>query len=47
LTNSEIGVRLYVARRTVATHLEHVFAKLGCSSRVELAGEVARRAATS
>jgi DNA-binding CsgD family transcriptional regulator len=43
LTNREIAERLFVSRRTVATHLEHVFQKLGFSTRVTLAGEVARR----
>lgn len=37
LTNPEIGERLFVSRRTVQTHLSHVFAKLGVTSRVELA----------
>jgi DNA-binding CsgD family transcriptional regulator len=36
LTNREIGERLYVSRYTVDTHLRHVFAKLGVSSRVSL-----------
>ena len=42
LTNREIGERLFVSRRTVQTHLSHVFAKLGISSRVTLAAAVAR-----
>jgi DNA-binding CsgD family transcriptional regulator len=45
LTNRQIAERLFVSRRTVATHLEHVFQKLGHANRVELAGEVVRRAA--
>lgn len=45
LTNPEIGRRLYVSRRTVETHLSHVFGKLGVRSRVELAGHAARRTA--
>jgi DNA-binding CsgD family transcriptional regulator len=36
LTNREIGERLYLSRYTVDTHLRHVFAKLGVSSRVWL-----------
>jgi len=43
LTNPQIGERLYVSRRTVQTHLASVFAKLGISSRVQLAAEAARR----
>ncbi|MBA3350186.1 MAG: helix-turn-helix transcriptional regulator [Actinobacteria bacterium] len=44
LTNREVGARLFISRRTVETHLSHVFRKLGLSSRVELAAESARRA---
>ncbi|MGH9184436.1 MAG: helix-turn-helix domain-containing protein, partial [Acidimicrobiales bacterium] len=36
LTNRQIGERLYISRRTVETHLSHVFAKLGFSSRRQL-----------
>jgi DNA-binding CsgD family transcriptional regulator len=43
LTNREIAQRLFVSRRTVATHLEHVFQKLGFSTRVRLAAEAVRR----
>jgi DNA-binding CsgD family transcriptional regulator len=42
-TNAQIAQRLFVARRTVATHLEHVYAKLGVRSRVEVAAIAARR----
>jgi DNA-binding CsgD family transcriptional regulator len=42
LTNPEIGTRLFISRRTVATHLSHIFAKLGISSRVELAAAAQR-----
>ena len=43
LTNRQIGERLFVSRRTVATHLEHVFQKLGFSTRARLAAEAGRR----
>ena len=37
LTNPQIGERLYVSPRTVQTHLAHIFAKLGISTRAQLA----------
>lgn len=37
LSNPQIAPRLFVSRRTVSTHVEHVLAKTGCSSRAELA----------
>ncbi len=43
LTNRVIGERLFVSRRTVETHLAHVFTKLDLSSRTELAAEATRR----
>ena len=46
LTNPQIGERLFVSRRTVQTHLAHVFTKLGLSSRTQLAAEAARRRQT-
>jgi DNA-binding CsgD family transcriptional regulator len=44
LTNPQIGDRLFVSPRTVATHLASVFRKLGITNRVQLAAEASRRA---
>jgi ATP/maltotriose-dependent transcriptional regulator MalT len=44
LTNPQIAGRLFVSRNTVRSHLAHVFDKLGCASRAELAAEAVRRA---
>jgi DNA-binding CsgD family transcriptional regulator len=43
LSNPQIGERLFVSKRTVQTHLKHVFPKLGVTSRAELASEATRR----
>lgn len=43
LSNPAIATRLFVSRHTVGTHVSHILAKLGLSSRVELAVEAARR----
>ena len=42
LSNPQIGLRLYVSRRTVQTHLAHVFARLHITSRTQLAAEAIR-----
>lgn len=47
LTNPQIGERLFVSRRTVQTHLTHVFRKLAMSSRSELAAAITSRQAGS
>jgi DNA-binding CsgD family transcriptional regulator len=41
LTNREIGQRLYLSHRTIATHLYRVFPKLGITARGELAAALA------
>jgi DNA-binding CsgD family transcriptional regulator len=43
LTNREIGERLYVSPRTVSTHLQRMFPKLGVTSRGELAAVLSAR----
>ena len=41
LTAQEIADRLFISRRTVETHLAHVYAKLGVASKSELAARLA------
>ncbi|CAA9531660.1 MAG: Cyclase homology domain / Predicted ATPase / Transcriptional regulator, LuxR family [uncultured Solirubrobacteraceae bacterium] len=43
LSNPQIGERMFISRSTVKAHLSHIFAKLGTSSRAELAAEATRR----
>ena len=43
LTNRQAAEQLLVAPRTVETHLEHIFAKLGVQTRAEVAAWAARR----
>jgi DNA-binding CsgD family transcriptional regulator len=43
LSNPQIAQRLYLSRRTVQTHLAHVFAKLHMTNRTQLAAEAIRR----
>ena len=43
LTNPQIAERLFVSRSTVKVHLAHIFAKLGVSTRAELAALAIKR----
>ena len=42
LGNKDIGARLFISPRTGHTHLTHVYAKLGLTSRVQLVQEAGR-----
>jgi DNA-binding CsgD family transcriptional regulator len=46
LTNPQIATKMFIARGTVKVHLSHIFAKVGASSRAELATLAARNALT-
>ena len=45
LSNPEIATRLFLSKRTVATHVSHILKKLNVHSRTDIAREAALRAA--
>lgn len=47
LTNPEIAARLFMSRSTVKTHLSHVYAKIGVSTRAGVAALASARAAAT
>jgi DNA-binding NarL/FixJ family response regulator len=44
LSHPQFAERLYISRRTVQTHVSHIFTKLGMASRAQLAAAVATQA---
>jgi DNA-binding CsgD family transcriptional regulator len=46
MTNREVAAALFLQERTVASHLTHVYAKLGVRSRTELARRLEQDAGT-
>ena len=47
LSNPEIAAKLFLSRRTVATHVSHILKKLNVHSRTDIAREAALRGAGS
>jgi DNA-binding CsgD family transcriptional regulator len=46
LSNPEIAAKLFLSRRTIATHVSHILKKLDVHSRIDIARESALRAVT-
>jgi DNA-binding CsgD family transcriptional regulator len=47
MSNPEIGNKMFLSPRTVATHVSHILKKLGVHSRTDIAREAALRTATA
>jgi non-specific serine/threonine protein kinase len=45
MSNREIAASLVISQRTVESHVEHILAKLGFTSRTQIAAWVAARSA--
>jgi DNA-binding NarL/FixJ family response regulator len=45
LTNRQIAARLFIAEPTVDTHMGHILANLGCTSRAQVAAIIAAHSA--
>ena len=43
LKNDQIAAHMFISKATVKTHLNHVYAKVGLSTRTELVAEAIRR----
>jgi DNA-binding NarL/FixJ family response regulator len=43
MSNREIAENLVIARRTVDSHVEHILAKLGFTSRTQIAAWISTR----
>ena len=46
-SNPDVAERLFMSRNTVQTHVSHILAKLGVSTRVQAAAVAHRRGLTS
>jgi len=47
LSNPQIGAKLFLSHRTVATHVSHILSKLGVHSRIDIAREAAGQRAVA
>jgi DNA-binding CsgD family transcriptional regulator/tetratricopeptide (TPR) repeat protein len=47
LSNPQIAAKLYLSRRTVATHVSHILSKLDVNSRIDIAREAAEQRAVA